>query len=226
MDYEIKGNVAPVVEIRLEAGESVKCEAGSMVWMSDNMEMETKGGGAGKMLGRLVSGEKMFQNVYRAKGGPGMITFGSSFVGSIEAHEITPGREMICQKSAFLAGTPGIDLAIAFQKKISGGFFGGEGFIMQKISGQGLVFLEIDGNAISYELQAGERLVIDTGYLVMMDATCSLSVETVKGGLKNIAFGGEGMFNTVVTGPGKVTVQTMPRSALAGSIASVLPSKS
>lgn len=225
MQYEIKGGSMPVVEIHLENGESMTCEKGSMVWMSSNMQMETKGGGVGKMLGRAFSGESMFQNIYRAQGGSGMITFGSSFVGDIVAVELKPGQQLICQKTAFLAATEGINLEIMFQKKIASGLFGGEGFIMQKVSGEGTVFLEIDGSTVEYELAAGEKMVIDTGYLALMDGTCTIDTETVKGGAKNVFFGGEGLFNTVVTGPGKITLQTMPKEHLIAEIAARIPSK-
>lgn len=223
MRYEIKGGMMPVVEIILDAGESMVCERGSMVWMSPNMQMETRGGGVGKMIGRAFSGEAMFQNIYTAQGGPGMITFGSSFVGNIMAIELRPGQEIICQKSAFLASTAGVTLEIAFQKRASAGFFGGEGFIMQRIKGQGIVFLEIDGSAVDYMLAPGQQMVIDTGYLAMMDGTCTITAETVKGGAKNMLFGGEGFFNTVVTGPGRITLQTMPKSQLASEIAAMIP---
>lgn len=222
MNYEIKGGAMPVVEIHLNQNEAMKCEGGGMVWMSANMKMETHGGGLGKMFGRALSGETIFQNTYTAKGGPGMITFGSCFPGSIIAMEITPGRDLICQKSAYLASTPGVELSIAFQRKVGTALFGGEGFIMQRLSGSGLVFLEIDGTAIDYVLGPGEQMVIDTGHLAMMDGTCTLEVQTVKGGAKNMVFGGEGLFHTVVTGPGKITVQTMPKSALAASIAGMI----
>lgn len=224
MRYEIKGNDLPVVECHLEAGESMQCEGGGMVWMSGNMRMQTSGGGLGKMFGRAFSGEKMFTNIYTAEGKEGMITFGSCFPGSIVAIEIGPGKELICQKSAYLAGTMGIQTSIAFQKKVGTALFGGEGFIMQRISGTGLVFLEIDGSAVTYTLEAGERMVIDTGHLAVMDGTCKMDIETVKGGAKNMLFGGEGFFNTVVTGPGKVTLQTMPKQALAAQIAGMIPS--
>lgn len=225
MRYEVKGGMMPVVEIILEAGESMNCEKGAMVWMSPNMQMQTSGGGVGKMFTRAITGESMFRNTYTAQGGPGMIAFGSSFVGNIMAVEIGPGREIICQKSAYLASTPGVNLEIAFQKKVAGGFFGGEGFIMQKITGQGIVFLEIDGSVVDYMLAPGQQMVIDTGYLAMMDATCTLNAETVKGGAMNMFFGGEGFFNTVVTGPGRITLQTMPKLQLAAEIASMIQSK-
>lgn len=223
MEYKIQGEPMPVVSCTLEAGESMITESGSMVWMTPNMHMDTKAGGLGKAIGRMFSGEHIFQNIYTAQNGTGMITFGSSFPGSIRAIEITPDHPIICQKSAFLAATSGVELSIFFQKKIGAGFFGGEGFIMQKISGTGIAFIEIDGSAIEYELAAGQQLIIDTGYLSMMDSTCQMDIQTVKG-VKNIFFGGEGLFNTVVTGPGKITLQTMPLSSFANTIAAKLPS--
>ncbi len=211
MRYEIKGEPMPVVICHLEAGESMITERGSMVWMSPNMKMETNAGGIGKAFGRMFSGEAMFRNVYTAVGGPGLIAFGSSFIGSIRALDIAPGKTVIAQKRAFLASTEGVDLSVFFQKKIGGALFGGEGFIMQKISGQGTAFVEIDGATVEYDLAAGEKMILDTGYLALADETVSISVEAVKG-LKNVLLGGEGLFNTVVTGPGKITIQTMPIS--------------
>lgn len=223
MKYEIKGEPMPVVICNLDAGEKMITEKGSMVWMSDNMQMETSGGGLGKMLGRMFSGESLFRNIYTAKNAPGMIAFASSFPGSIRAVEITPERPVIAQKAAFLAATGDVELSVFFQKKIGAAMFGGEGFIMQKISGKGIAFIEVDGSAVEYDLRAGERLVVDTGNLAMVDQTVSIDIQTVKG-VKNVMFGGEGLFNTVVTGPGKVTLQTMPMSSFVGMIASRLPS--
>ena len=223
MKYNSQGEPMPVVICDLEANESMITEKGSMVWMSPNMEMQTSGGGSiGKAFGRMFSGESMFQNIYTAKGGPGMIAFASSFPGQIRAFEFTPDRPVIAQKSAFLASEQGVNLSVFFQKKVGAGFFGGEGFIMQKISGNGLVFLEFDGSTVEYDLAPGQKLIVDTGNLAMMDATCSIEIESVKG-LKNKLLGGEGLFNTIVTGPGRVVLQTMPLSAFAGAIASVLP---
>ena len=209
MRYEIKGGNLPVVECHMENGESMITESGSMSWMSPNMKMETKLGGAKKIFGRMLSGENIFQNIFRAEGGEGMIAFASSFPGSIMACEIAPGSAMVVQKKAFLASEAGVELSIAFNKKIGAGFFGGEGFIMQKLSGQGTAFIEIDGSATEYNLQAGERLIVDTGYLAAMEETCSMDIVQVPG-VKNMLFGGEGVFNTVVTGPGRVILQSMP----------------
>ena len=208
MKYEIKGEPMPVVVCQLESGESLKCESGAMSWMSPNMQMETSGGGAGKMFGRLFSGESLFQNKYTAQGN-GMIAFASSFPGSIRAVEIGPNRSVVVQKRAFLAAEDGVELSVFFQKKGMAGFFGGEGFVMQKLSGQGTAFLEIDGSVVEYELSAGQQIIVDTGNVAMIDDTCTLDVQQVKG-VKNILFGGEGLFNTVINGPGHVILQTMP----------------
>lgn len=217
MTYSIDGGTLPVVIINLDAGEKVVTEGGAMSWMTPNMQMETAGGGIGKMFSRAVSGESVFQNIYTAQGGPGMIACASSFPGSIRAFEISPGNSMVFQKTAFLASVGNIELSVHFKKKLGAGFFGGEGFIMQKVSGQGVAFAEFDGHVVEYDLQAGQQLILDTGHLAAMTETCQMDIQTVKG-LKNIAFGGEGLFNTVVTGPGHIWVQTMPASSLAGAI--------
>ena len=223
MRYEIKGGNMPAAVIYLENGESLSTEAGAMSWMSPNMEMETEGGGGlGKALGRAFGGEKIFRNRYTAKGGTGLIAVTSSFPGAIKAVEITPDKPIVIQKTAFLACTAGVDTQIFFQKKFGAGLLGGEGFIMQKVSGSGIVFLEIDGSEIEYELGAGQQMIIDTGSLAMVDASCSIDVVSVKG-FKNVLFGGEGLFNTVVTGPGRVSVQTMPVSQLAQALIPYLP---
>ena len=223
MRYRIEGTPLPVVICELNAGEQMITERGSMSWMSPNMKMETtSNGGIGKVFGRMFSGEAMFQNRYTAMGGPGMIAFASSFPGTILAVEITPDRPLIVQKSAFLASTTGVELSVFFQKKLSAGFFGGEGFIMQKLTGHGVAFLEIDGYTVEYDLAPGERLIVDTGYLATMDASCSMDIQSVPG-VKNMLFGGEGIFNTVVTGPGKVSLQTMPAVQVANVIRPYIP---
>ena len=225
MKYEIKGGTLPVVICTLDRNETMITESGAMSWMSPNMEMQTSGGGVGKMLGRMFSKESAFQNLYTAKDREGLIAFASSFPGSIQAVEVTPSKPVIVQKSAFLASESGVELSVFFQKKIGTALFGGEGFVMQKLSGSGIAFLEIDGSAESYDLAAGQSMIVDTGYLAMMDATCSLDVQAVKG-VKNVLFGGEGLFNTVVTGPGRIVLQTMPMSHFAGAISALLPQKS
>ena len=228
MKYEIKGGSLPVVEVHLEAGEQVISENGAMSWMSGNMKLETTSnaggnGGLGKLLGRALSGESLFQNVFTAQDGPGMVAFTSSFPGTILAVEITPGNDVICQKSAFLASTTGVQLSTHLQKA-GAGFLGGEGFILQKLSGNGIAFLEIDGSTVDYELAAGEKMIVDQGFLAMMSATCNVDI-VVQKGIKNLLLSGDGMTNTVITGPGKITLQTMPIQQVAGSIIPFIPSK-
>lgn len=224
MKYEIKGTPLPVVICELEDGETLITEKGSMSWMSPNMEMDTVGGGVGKAIGRMFSGESLFQNKYTAKGGKGLIAFASSFPGQIMNVEVKPGASMVCQKSAFLASQAGVELSIHFQKKLGAGLFGGEGFIMQKLSGQGTAFIEIDGFVVDYTLQEGQSMILDTGYLAMMDETVKMEIVTVKG-LKNKLLGGEGFFNTKVTGPGRVWIQTMPIAAVAQNLIPFMPAK-
>ncbi len=219
MKYRIIGDNLPAVICDVEPNETLITESGAMAWMSPNMKMETtSNGGFGKALGRMFSGDTLFQNRYTAQGGPGQIAFASSFPGSIRAVEIAPGRELIVQKRAFLASEATVELSIHFQKKLGAGLFGGEGFIMQKLSGHGTAFIEIDGSAVEYQLAAGQSMIVDTGYLAAMDATCSMEIVTVPG-IKNMFLGGEGIFNTVVHGPGKIVLQTMPIFNVAGAIA-------
>ena len=216
MKYEILGDTLPVVVCHLDDGEQMINEGGSMSWMSPNMHMETSSnGGVGKALGRMFSGEKIFQNIYTAQGGPGMIAFASSFPGSIKPFEVAPGRELVFQKSAFLAGEAGVQLSVHFNKKLGAGLFGGEGFILQKVSGSGVVFAEFDGHVVEYDLLPGQQILVDTGHLAAMDASCTMDIQAVKG-VKNVRFGGEGLFLTTITGPGHVWLQTMPLSNVAG----------
>ena len=224
MKYTIEGEPLPVVICELEAGDTMITESGAMSWMTPNMKMETtSGGGIGKMFGRAYSGESIFLNRYTAQNGTGTIAFASSFPGSIKPFEIGPGQEIIAQKSAFLAGTSGVELSIYFQKRLGSGLFGGEGFIMQKLSGNGLVFLEFDGYVKEYELEAGQQMVIDSGYLAAMTGSCQMEIKTVTG-IKNKFFGGEGFFNTVITGPGKIWLQSMPIAQVAGVLSPYFPS--
>ena len=221
MRYEIRGGEFPVVICELNDGEAMITERGSMVWQTPNMEMETRGGGLGKMFSRAFSGESLFQNIYTARGA-GTIAFGTSFPGRILPMEIGPGREIIVQKRSFLASTPGVTMEIFFNKKLGAGLFGGEGFIMQRLSGEGLVFVEIDGDVFETTLAPGEQLVADTGNVAGFESSVSMDIRQVPG-LKNKLLGGEGLFNTLLTGPGKVWLQTMPVSSLAGAISPYIP---
>ena len=224
MRYQIVGETLPVVICELEGGEKMINEGGSMSWMSPNMLMETTtNGGIGKAFGRMFAGEKMFQNVYTAQGGNGLIAFASSFPGSIKAFQIAPGQEMVFQKSAFLAGEASVNLSIFFNKKLGAGLFGGEGFILQELSGRGMAFLEVDGGLVEKELAPGEILKVDTGNVFAFEKSVRYEIETVKG-IKNVLFGGEGIFLTKLTGPGKVYLQTMNMAEFVGEIAKGIPS--
>lgn len=219
MRYTIEGGNLPVAICTLSDGEQMLTEKGAMSWMTPNMEMKTSmEGGLGKAFGRAFSGESMFMNTYTCRGGEGLIAFASSFPGRIMAVPIAPGSEIIVQKTAFLAAEAGVQLSTHFSRKVGAGFFGGEGFIMQRLSGQGMAFLELDGHVVEYDLAPGQSLMIDSGHLAAMTAGVQMSVETVKG-VKNMVFGGEGLFNTRLTGPGHIWVQTMPFSKLAGLLA-------
>jgi uncharacterized protein (TIGR00266 family) len=222
MQYEIKGGSFPVVICQLASGEKMITESGSMTWMTPNMKMETKGGGARKMFSKAFSGESLFQNIYTAQGGAGMIAFGSSFPGKIVPIQVGPGKEWILQKRAFLASEEGVKLDVFFNKKAGAGIFGGEGFIMQRLSGSGIAFAEIDGELMEYQLERGQQLVVDTGYVAGFEKTVSIDIQQVQG-MKNKLLGGEGFFNTVLTGPGRVWLQTMPISGIAGAIAPFIP---
>ena len=221
MRYEIKGGAFPVVVCELADGEQMITAKGSMVWMSPNMQMDTRGGGLGKIFSKAFSGESMFQNIYTARGA-GMIAFGSSFPGQIKAVTIAPGQDMILQKTAFLAAEPGVELSIHFNKKLGTGLFGGEGFIMQRLSGSGVAFAEIDGELVEYELREGQQIVADTGNVAGFTAGVKMEIQQVPG-MKNKLLGGEGLFNTLLTGPGRVWLQTMPISSVAASIRPYIP---
>ena len=224
MKYEIKGGSFPVVVCYLNKGEQMITEKGSMVWQTTDFQMETTGGGLGKMFSKAFSGESMFQNIYTAGRNDAMIAFGSSFPGKILPLEITGGKEFILQKQAFLASTKGVDLSVHFSKKFGAGFFGGEGFIMQKLSGSGMAFVEIDGDLVEYNLAPGQQLLVETGNVAGFETSVSMEIRQVQG-LKNKLLGGEGLFNTLLTGPGKVWLQTMPISNVANAMIEFIPTQ-
>ena len=224
MRYSIVGNSLPAVIIQLDPGETILSEAGARTWSRGNVATENKAeGGLGKSLGRVFSGESLFMSRYTAQG-PAELAFSSSFPGSIIARTLQPGESIICQKSAFLCATYGVELSVHFQKKLGAGLVGGEGFIMQRITGPGVVFIEVDGYCQEYDLQPGEPLICDTGVLAIMDESCQMDVQVVKG-VKNVLFGGEGLFDTVITGPGKVYLQTMTIPKLAKLMVPYMPFK-
>lgn len=218
MDAKILGDSLPIVTCKLAKGESVITEAGGMSWMEDGIKMTTStNGGIMKGLGRALAGESLFMNIYTAERDDAEISFSSSFPGKILEFDLAQGETIIAQKKAFLCAESSVDISMHFRKKLGAGFFGGEGFIMQKITGPGKVFLEIDGELVKKELEAGEKLKVDNGYVAAMTQGVDLDIETVPG-LKNIVFGGEGLFLTTVKGPGTVYLQSMPMSKLASML--------
>ncbi len=225
MKFEITGVPLPVVVCHLERGEVMLSDSGAMAWMDPCMQMETtSNGGIGKAFGRMITGETMFLNRYTAKA-DGKIAFASSFPGEIRHYNIEPGKEIIIQKSSFLASETTVEREVYLNKKLKTGIFGGEGFVMNKLKGRGSVFVEIDGSTVEYDLAPGQQIVVDTGYVAVMDATCTMTTQAVPG-IKNMMFGGEGIFNTVVTGPGRVVLQTMPVSQVAGVLMRYFPTSS
>ncbi len=223
MRYSIEGDALPIVSIQLDPGETVISEAGGRTWSRGPITSETQAGGVGKALGRMVTGESLFQSFYTAQG-PAEIVFASSFPGKIIARTLQAGESVVCQKSAFLAASYGVKMEVHFNKKVGAGLLGGEGFLMQRITGPGIVFLELDGFCKEYDLTPGEQIICDTGVLAYMDASCQIDVQMVKG-LKNMFFGGEGLFDTVITGPGKVCLQSMTIAQLARQIDPFLTSR-
>ena len=224
MNYSIEGGALPVLICKLNSGESILSEPGGRSWMKGNITTENRvDGGLKKGIGRMFNGENLFMSRYTANG-PSEIAFASSFPGTIVATELAKGESIICQKKAFMCCSEGVELSTYFQKKLGAALFGGEGFIMQKLVGPGIAFLEFDGHCVEYDLAPGERLVCDTGVVAAMEETCGFDIVTVKG-IKNVLFGGEGLFDTVVTGPGKVWVQSMTIEHLASLIIPFIPSK-
>ena len=222
MKYQIFGGSLPAVTIYFDAGESIFTQSGGMTWMTDDFTMETNmRGGLGKALGRMFSGESLFMATYTAQRSGAEMTLSSSFPGSIIALELDGSREFICQKSAFLCATPGVSLSVAVNNARAG-LFGGEGFIMQRLTGRGLVFLEIDGTVVERELAYGQTLKVDTGNVAAYEGSVQCTAETVKG-FKNVLFGGEGLFLTVLRGPGKVWLQTVNIQNFVGKISGYLP---
>ena len=224
MRYRIDGENLPVLKVLLEQGEAIECEAGAMSWMDNEIQMQTSAGGLGKMFGRMLTNERAFTNTYVANR-TGEIAFSSKFPGSIRAVEITPVNGLIVQKGSFLASFGNITNEVYIQQKLGRGFFGGEGFLMRRFTGNGIVFLEIDGSAHEYEIPAGDCKIVDTGYVAAMTETCRMEVKTISG-VSNVLFGGEGLFNTVVYGPGKITLQSMPIASTAVQLYQYMPHSS
>ncbi|MCI5640653.1 MAG: TIGR00266 family protein [Lachnospiraceae bacterium] len=226
MQYRILGTTMPAVEILFDQpGESMYTQSGGMAWQTDGISMSTNtGGGVMKGIGRMFAGESMFMANYTAERAGASIAFASTVAGEIVPVNVGQTGGLICQKGAFLCAEPGVNLNITFTKKFSAGLFGGEGFILQDLSGVGMAFLEIDGDKVIKELQPGEVIKVDTGNVVAFERTVKYEIETIKG-LKNIFLGGEGLFLTKLTGPGRVILQTQNINEFVGRIARMIPSK-
>lgn len=226
MQYKLIGSTMPAVEVYFDApGESMYTQSGGMAWMSEGITMDSNmKGGFGKSIGRMFSGESLFMATYRAERAGSMIAFASTVAGEVVPVNIGESGGMICQKGAFLCAQATVNLNVTFTKKLSAGFFGGEGLILQDISGTGMVFLEVDGDKVEKQLAPGEVIKVDTGNVVAFEKTVQYEIETVKG-LKNIFLGGEGLFLTKLTGPGKVILQTQNFNEFAGRIIKMMPSK-
>lgn len=226
MQYKVLGETMPAVEVIFDkAGETMYTQSGGMAWMSEGISMDSNmRGGLGKSIGRMFSGESLFMATYKAQRPGSMIAFASTVAGEILPVNVGASGGMICQKGSFLCAEESVTLSVAFTKKFSAGLFGGEGFILQDISGSGMVFLEIDGNKVEKVLAPGEVIKVDTGNVVAFEKSVKYEIETVKG-LKNIFFGGEGLFLTKLTGPGKVVLQTQNFNEFAGRIIRMVPSR-
>ena len=226
MRYEIHGDILPSLDVSLEAGEAVYTESGGMAWMKGELKMESNTrGGLLAGLGRALAGESLFMTTYTCERGTGLITFTPEAPGRVLAFELGPGQSLICQKDAFMAAQGGVQLQMHFRKRLGTGLFGGEGFILQKVTGPGVVFLEIAGDVREYDLQPGEVMKVDPGHIALYEPTVAYDLTTVKG-ITNILFSGEGLFLATLRGPGKIWLQSMPIANLAAKIREFLPTKS
>ena len=223
MQYQVKGTVMPHLEIQLGPGESVYTESGAMAWMDADVEMTTTGrGGLGGMLKRMVTSESVFVTNFRSESGGDMVAFVSEVPGAIVPVELREGESIIAQKDSFLVAEQSVEFSAVFTKRIGGGLLGGEGFILQRFAGPGLVFVSVGGEAQEYDLAAGQTLKVDTGHVAMFEPSVDYDIQMVKG-VSNILFGGEGLFLATLTGPGKIWLQRMPVRNLAAAILRFLP---
>ena len=219
LKYQLIGTTMQAVTIQLGQGQTVYSESGGMSWMSANVNMNTtSGGGVGKMLGRMFSGESLFLVDYTCTRGNGIVAFSSEFPGKIIPMDLSAGQSVIAQKDAFMCAEKSVETAIHFRKRLGAGFFGGEGFIMQKLTGPGMCFVELDGEIVEQTLAPNQVLLVDTGYVAMFEPTVDFDIEMVRG-IKNVFFGGEGLFLARLRGPGRVWLQTMPMYNLARKVA-------
>ena len=224
MKYEIIGNTVPAVEVMLDEGEAIYTQCGAMSWVTRDVHMATNArGGIFKGLARVFTGESLFQTTYTARADHQTVAFSSPVPGTIIPYDLTGKPDVICRRGAFLCAEPTVDTAVTFTKRFSAGLLGGEGFVLERLSGEGFAFLEIDGDTVEKTLAPGEVLRVNTGNVVAFETTVDYSVEMVKG-VGNLLFGDEGMFLTTLKGPGKVYMQTMSINDFAGRIIAMIPS--
>lgn len=225
MKWDLQGTVMQILNIELKPGEKMISESGKMMYMSDNIKIDTKAlGGFWKSLKRKFAHESFFLVEFSPQGGTGVVAFASEVPGKIIPAKLKAGEELICQKDAFLCSDPGVQFDATFTKRLGAGFLGGEGLILMKVKGPGQAFLNVGGEVTKLDLKANQKVRIDTTCLAMFDANMEYSVERVKG-LKNILWGGEGLFLATITGPGRVWIQSMPITELAAKLAQYMPSE-
>ncbi|MFN8443591.1 MAG: TIGR00266 family protein [Caldilineaceae bacterium] len=223
VDYEIFGTILPVLKVKLKPGDKIFSSSGGMSWMTQNVVMDTNsGGGLGKMFRRALSGESLFIVDYYTQGGDGEVAFANEFPGKIVVLNMQEGQHMIVQKDAFMCAEKNVDVDLHFRKKLGAGLFGGEGFILQKLSGPGQAFVNFDGEIVEMSLAPGELLRVDTGHVAMFEPTVDFDIELQRG-FKNILLGGEGLFLATLRGPGRVYLQSMPIGKLAQKIGQYMP---
>lgn len=223
LQYRIEGTTLPVVTVTLTPGERIYSSSGGMSWMTQAIEMDTNtGGGLGKMFKRALSGESIFIVDYYVEKGQGEVAFAAEFPGKVVDLHLAEGQQMIVQKDAFMCAEKSVDLDMHFRKKLGAGLFGGEGFVLQKLTGAGTAFVNFDGEIVEKDLAAGEVLRVDTGHVAMFEPSVAFDIQMMKG-FKNILLGGEGLFLATLRGPGKVWLQTMPMSKLAQKVAQYMP---
>jgi uncharacterized protein (TIGR00266 family) len=225
MEYEIYGTTMQTLDVKLAGGEAVYTESGGMAWMSGDIEMSTSTrGGLLQGLGRKLAGESLFMTTYTCRGASGLVTFTPEAPGKVLPFTLEAGQSLICQRDSFMCAEDSVQLEMHFRKKLGTGLFGGEGFVLQKVTGPGMVFLEVAGEMREYDLKPGQVMRVDPGHIALYEPTVKYDISMVKGAT-NILFGGEGLFLATLTGPGKIWLQSLPLSNLAGKLARYLPTK-
>jgi len=230
MQHQIVGTTMPVLEITLEPGEHIVAEAGELGWIGSSIELKTTTAGAGSSgvfgaLKRAVGGGTFFMTEYSAVGSPGLVAFATKVPGHILPIDVGNGRSYLVHRHGFLCATPNVQLAVGFQKSLGAGVFGGQGFILQRVAGEGQAWIELDGEMIMYDLKPGETLRVHPGHVGLFEETVNFDITMLRG-IKNVLFGADGLFLAALTGPGRIWLQSLPLSNLAHALAPYLPRES